>query len=142
MTRNARIALLLAAVLVAVVAAVVLGTGGEDDDSARPPAPTAAPGTATGPPARPSPRPVPTVRLRDGRPVGGVRTLEFAGGERIRFAVASNTEQAIHVHGYEVERTVRAGGRTTFSFPAGPQGVFEIESHTTGRAIASLRVVP
>lgn len=139
MTRNARIALLLAAVVVAVVAAVTLGAGGDDEEPATTGATASTPATV---PARPRPRPAPVFRLRDGRPVGGVGRLEVESGERVRFVVAADTEQEVHVHGYEIERTVPAGGRTAFSFRATSQGVYEIESHTSGEAIARLRVVP
>ncbi|HVE67892.1 MAG TPA: hypothetical protein VNB64_04855 [Solirubrobacteraceae bacterium] len=140
MTRNARIGLILAAVLVAVVAAVVIGGGGDDDGGGA--ATTAAPATTGTAPARPRPRPIPAFRLRDGKPVGGVGTVEVRSGERVRFAVASDTEQEVHVHGYDIRRTVPAGGRAVISFEASLQGVYEIESHTRSEPIARLRVVP
>jgi hypothetical protein len=140
MTRGSRIALLLAALAVVIAAVVVIGLGGDDDGGD--PAPAA---TTTGPattPTRPSTPPVPEIRLRGGEPAGGVRTLEFEAGERARFAVASDRRAEIHVHGYDVTRSVPPGGRVTISFRARAQGVFEIESHTTHREIARLRVVP
>jgi hypothetical protein len=60
----------------------------------------------------------------------------------VRFVVTSNTEQDVHVHGYDIEKTVPAGGRATFSFKATSQGVYEVESHTTEEQIAKLKVVP
>lgn len=145
MTRNARMVLILAAVLVAVVAAVVIGGGGDDDSgdrAATTATPATGPATTATPPVKPRPKPIPTFRLRDGKPVGGVKTLEVESGERARFAVTSNTEQEVHVHGYDIERRVPAGGRIVVSFEAALQGVYEIESHTTGEQIARLKVVP
>jgi hypothetical protein len=144
MTRNARIALILAAVLVAVVAAVVIGSGGDDkqDQAATTSVPASTPTSTSTTPAKPTPKPVPVFRLRDGKPVGGVKTLEVKSGKRVRFVVTADTEQEVHVHGYDIERTVPAGGRATFSFKATSEGVYEVESHTTSEQIAKLKVVP
>jgi hypothetical protein len=145
MTRNARIALILAAVLVAVVAAVVIGSGGDDnkkDQAATTSVPAGTPTSTPTTPAKPKPKPVPVFRLRDGKPVGGVKTLEVKSGKRVRFVVTADTEQEVHVHGYDIEKTVPAGGRATFSFKATSQGVYEVESHTTSEQIAKLKVVP
>jgi hypothetical protein len=148
MTRNTRIALILAAVVVAVGAGVVIGTGGDDKKSGTSaaattaaPASTGTTKTATTPP-KPVPPPVPTVRLRGGKPVGGVQTLEFRSGKPARFVVTSDTEAQIHLHGYNIEKTVPAGGRATWSFQANGQGVFELESHTTNQVVAKVKVVP
>lgn len=129
MTRNARIALLVAAVAVAVAAFVVVGVG--DDEPDPQPAATA-----------PRPDAGPTIRLVGGEPVGGVRSLDFGASREVRFTVASDDEQEIHVHGYDVTRTVPAGRSTTISFAPRLQGVYEVESHTTGEPIARLRIAP
>ena len=145
MTRNARIALILAAVAVAAAAAIVIGTGGDDDEDApttsAATAPTTGATTATTP-AEPRPKPIPTIRLRGVQPVGGVRTLEFRSGRRVRFAVASDIEQEVHVHGYDLTKTVPAGGRAVISFRAQAQGIFDVESHTTEEPVAKLKIVP
>jgi hypothetical protein len=144
MTRNARIALILAAVLVAVGAGVVIGTGGDDKKSGTSASATtpAAPGKTTTTAAKPAPPPVPTVRLVGGKPVGGVQTLDFKSGQRARFVVTSDQKAQIHLHGYDIEKTVPAGGRATWSFKASGQGVFEVESHTTNQVVAKVKVVP
>jgi hypothetical protein len=144
MTRNARIALILAAVLVAVGAGVVIGTGGSDKKSGPSAAATttAPTSTTTTTQAKPAPPPVPTVQLRGGKPVGGVQTLEFKSGRRARFVLTSDTKAQIHLHGYDIEKTVPAGGRATWSFQANGQGVFEVESHTTNQVVAKVKVIP
>ncbi len=138
MTRNARIALILAAGLVAVGAGVVIGTGGDDKKSG-----TSAAGTTTAiATTKPAPPPVPTVRLVGGKPVGGVQTLEFKSGRRARFVVTSDAKAQIHLHGYDIEKTVPAGGGATWSFTANGQGLFEVESHTTSQVVAKVKVIP
>jgi len=138
-TRNARMALLGAALMVAVLAFALFELGG-DDEEPRPAATATSTRPQTAP--RPQPPPLPVVELRDGEPVGGVRALEFESGERARFAVASNRREELHLHGYDLTRTVPAGGRALFSFRADAQGAYELESHDTGEQIATVKVVP
>jgi hypothetical protein len=145
MTRNTRIGLLLAAVAVAAVAIALASSGGDSSKSSKPTATTPSRTTATSTattPSTPAPPPVPTIVLRGGKPAGGVKTLEFKSGERARFAVSSDSKQDLHLHGYEIEKTVPAGGRVTFSFKANAQGIYQLESHTTNATIAKVKVVP
>ena len=142
MNRTARVMLLAAVAAVAVVAFVVL----RPEDGAQGPTATTPTPTATSPAGRTSrpqarPRPV-LIRVRDGRPVGGVRRIEASKGELVRFRVLSDTAEQVHVHGYDLLRQVPAGGTVTFRFSAGIEGVFEVELENTHRQIAQLRVSP
>jgi hypothetical protein len=87
---------------------------------------------------------IPTIQLRDGEPVGGIEKLQVASGEPVRFRVSSNIEGEVHVHGYDYEKPINAGGSVAFDFPAKLQGGFEIELHHGGgeNTIAELNVVP
>jgi hypothetical protein len=85
---------------------------------------------------------VPTIRVVDGRPQGGVRTLSFETGERIRFRVRSDAADEVHVHGYDVTKAVPAGGSALLSFEATIEGRFEVELHEAGSQIAELEVAP
>jgi hypothetical protein len=96
--------------------------------------------TRTAPkPSRPKPK---TVRVRGGKPVGGVQRLEYEQGERVRFVVRSDVADEVHVHGYDISRDVEAGGSVRFGFPARLEGVFEIEIEQRKERIAELRVNP
>jgi len=91
----------------------------------------------------PPPKPaVETIVVRNGAPVDGVAELEFDAGEQVRFRVRSNVADEVHVHGYDVEEEVPAGGTATFSFPADIEGIFEVELHESEQQIAELRVNP
>lgn len=85
---------------------------------------------------------VPTIVVRGGKPVGGVRELDFDAGETVHFAVRSNTPDELHVHGYDVERQLPAGRTVQVEFPAGIEGIFEAELHGSGEQIAELRINP
>lgn len=84
----------------------------------------------------------PTIVVRDGQPVGGVRDLEFSSGERAYFWVQSSEAVRVHVHGYDLYGKVPAGGTFLFGFDADIQGVFEVELEDRAVQIAELRVNP
>lgn len=83
-----------------------------------------------------------TILVRNGEPVGGIAELEYDAGEQVRFRVGSDEADEVHVHGYDVEEEVPAGGTATLSFPADIEGIFEVELHGSEKQIAELRVNP
>lgn len=139
--------MILAAVGVAGALFVVLRDDGGGSD-ATPATGPAAPGAEGQPERQPggSPEPrkpaVSTIRVRNGEPVGGVRTLNFTRGERIRFRIASDAAAEVHLHGYDVLEDVPAGGRVGFDVRAKIEGVFEVELEGTHVQIAEVRVEP
>jgi len=84
----------------------------------------------------------PTIEIKNGEPVGGVRELEYSAGDQIQFTVDSDTADEIHVHGYDLMKDVPAGGSISFSFPAEIEGIFEVELEEQREQIAELRVNP
>jgi hypothetical protein len=145
-SRTQRLLLLAVAVAVVVAAFVVLRPGSGDDRpaSTQPSSTTAATATtgAASPSAQPAAPPVPTIRIVDGKPVGGVKKISVAKGDRIRLKVVSDVADEIHVHGYDLKKDVAAGGTARFSFPATIDGRFEVELENAGQQIASLEVQP
>jgi hypothetical protein len=89
--------------------------------------------------AKPS---APTIVVKNGEPVGGVRELEYNAGDEIEFTVDSDVADEIHVHGYDLMKDVPAGGSVSFSFPAEIEGIFEVELEGLKEQIAELRVNP
>jgi len=127
-------------------ASLALAACGSDDDSGNGNS-AAGGGYDKGTPARteeapPSEPAIETIVIRDGAPVGGVAELEYDAGEQIQFRVRSNVADEIHIHGYDVEKEVPAGGSATFSFPAELEGIYEVELHGSGEQIAELRINP
>jgi hypothetical protein len=144
----------------AVVGLYVLASRSDDGSSsttARPPVAQSATGgqalaraAATQPQARkktkakaaaPKPK-VERIVVRGGKPVGGLKRLEFERGERVRFSVQSDSADEVHVHGFDLEKAVPANRRVRFGFPADIEGVFEVELHSTHTKIAELRIRP
>ncbi len=86
---------------------------------------------------------VPTIVVRDGEPVGGIKQLEYTAGEEIRFKVSGDEAEEIHVHGYDLMKDIPAGGGTVeFDFPAEIEGIFEAELEGQGVQILELTVNP
>lgn len=85
---------------------------------------------------------VPTVVIKDGEPVGGIRNLTYNKGERIHFVVDSDVSDEVHMHGYDIMKDVKAGGSVSFDFPATIEGVFEAELEDRKEQIIELTVNP
>ena len=115
-------------VVVAIVLLVVLKDNGSSNDNST--TSNAAAGA------------VPTIVVKNGKPVGGIRELTYKSGDRIRFQVDSDVSDEIHVHGYDLMKDVKAGGSVRFDFPASLEGVFEAELEGRKEQIIELRVNP
>ena len=148
MSRNQRIGLLAAAAAVVIVAIVVAVASGGDDDGNR------AAGTTTTKTATEDPHETlatnqdfDRIRIRDGKPVGGVANIKVTKGEHVRLVVSSDARDDIHLHGYDIEKSVAPGQPAQFNFTANIEGIFEIESHVAEDAgreplMAKLTVEP
>jgi hypothetical protein len=84
----------------------------------------------------------PVIVVKNGKPVGGIRTLTYNAGDQIRFKVDSDVSDEVHVHGYDIMKDVKAGGSISFDFPATIEGVFEAELEGRKEQIIELRVNP
>jgi len=122
--KAARVLVGIAVVVVAIVLLVVLkkDDSGDESDSAN--------GT------------VPTIVVKNGKPVGGIRDLSYKKGDQIHFKVQSDVADEVHVHGYDLMKDVKAGGTIAFDFPATIEGVFEAELEGRKEQIIDLRVNP
>ena len=85
---------------------------------------------------------VPTIVIRNGEPVGGIKRLEYSAGDEIRFEVTSDVADEVHVHGYDLMQDVPAGGTVSFDFPAEIEGIFEAELEGRKEQIAEIVVNP
>lgn len=140
----ARVAVGIVAIAVAVVLLIVLkDDGGDTSDKKTTTSAKESTGesAAKSKPAAKEPA-LPTIVVRNGKPVGGVQDLTFNAGEQIRFEVRSDAPDEVHVHGYDIEQEIPAGGAATLSFPADIEGLFEVELHESEEQIAELRVDP
>jgi FtsP/CotA-like multicopper oxidase with cupredoxin domain len=145
MSRNQRLGFLAIAAVIAVVAVIVLAGGGSGDNGSNAKATATPTATATEtateagtetPTPTPTAKPLPVLRA------GKVTKLEFKEGDTIRFQVASDKAQEVHVHGYDLMKDTVPGKPITFSFKASITGIFVVEFEETGEQIGELRVDP
>jgi hypothetical protein len=122
MRKSQRIALLVGAVAVLVIGFALANSGGGANKS-------------TAPVVRHF-----NVVVAGGKPVGGVRQLVANKGDTLDLTVRSNVADEIHIHGYDLHKTVAAGGSVHFSFKATIDGNFVIELESRAEQIASLTV--
>ena len=146
MSRNQRFTLLGLAVVVLIVAFVLARSGGNDSNDSSSTDTTAAQtsggGTDTGDTAaKPKPT-VPTVVVRDAKPVGGVKRISFKHNDQIVFVVKSDTADEIHFHGYDIGKDVKAGGSVRFATKGTIEGRFEVELENHKEQIAEVEVTP
>jgi hypothetical protein len=144
-SNSTRIALAVGAIAALVVLFVVLNSGSSDNKSNKTTSTAAGTtaGTTAGGPSTTTPAPAAqAITVRKGKPVGGIKKLEYTKGDQVRFRVSSDVADEIHVHGYDFHKEVPAGGSVSFSFPAKIDGVFVIELEGRGEQIAELRVKP
>ena len=138
---------LLAVVLVALV--IVAGCGG---DEGSPPVTTAVETTVETPTPPPPPAPTPTpkpaqpktivVVVDQGRPRGGIKRPKLEQGTKVVLVIRSDLGEAVHVHGYDVERPLRPGKPLRIPLTLTIAGRFEVELHHPDVLLAVLEVRP
>ena len=83
-----------------------------------------------------------TIVVRGGRPQGGIRRPTIAEGEKVVLVIRTDAGEAVHLHGYNVERTVTPGTPVRIPFTATLPGRFELELHHPDVVLAVLEVEP
>lgn len=143
MSTKPRIMLLAGAVAILVIAFVLLKPGGDSSNS-EPAATTPVTTGNTGAVAKPKPSPPKSIKIvvRDAAPVGGVKKIRVAKGDKIRFTVSSDVSDEVHFHGYDVSKPVGPGSPAKFVVPARLDGIFEVELEQRAIPIAEVRVEP
>ena len=86
--------------------------------------------------------PVRTIRVQGGQAVGGVKTLTYHNGDRVRLRVTSDADDEVHVHGFDIEKPVTPSAPASFDFKADIEGRFDVELHSSDTQIALLQVEP
>lgn len=147
MTRGQRVGMLALAAIVAAAAFVILRPQGEGPVTAerQPVAQGDQDGETRSASQRRKPEVAPsytTIRLRDGRPVGGVKEISLDSGDTARLEIRSDRPAELHIHGYDRYVDVQPGESARTRFRADLEGVFEVEDHDTAVTVAELKVSP
>ena len=140
-----KIAVMLAAVAASVIA--LAGCGGDDGTDAVtttetvPTAPTTQTQTTT--PTTPAAQAkVITIRVVGGVPQGGIQRPTIDQGDKVVLVVRTDSGEAVHLHGYNIEKEIVPGTPVRLPFTANIAGRFEVELHPTDTLLAVLEVKP
>lgn len=76
---------------------------------------------------------------KDGKPVGGVKTVNVPSGETFTLIVTSAVADEVHLHGYDVHSEVAAGGTATITQKATIPGVVVAELEASATTLVRIR---
>jgi hypothetical protein len=82
------------------------------------------------------------LEVQDGQPVGGIKQVDITQGTLVLLVVQCDSEDQVHVHGYDLEAAVGPGAPARIQFRANIAGVFDVELHELDSQIAELTVSP
>lgn len=60
------------------------------------------------------------------------RQIVVKKGEKVKLVISSQRQKKIHLHGYDIEKSVPSDGEITIEFEANATGRFQITSHAPG----------
>jgi hypothetical protein len=80
------------------------------------------------------------IRIKDGKPAGGITRVTVEKPQLVDLVVHSDVADEVHVHGYDLHQDVEAGGTARIRFRATIKGVFEAELEDRGLQILELTV--
>ena len=82
------------------------------------------------------------LKIDNGKVPPNMRLIRVKQGDSVKLRWTTDRPIMLHLHGYDIEKKVDAGGSVSFAFPAKIGGVFEVELEDRGVQIASLKVEP
>ena len=83
-----------------------------------------------------------TVNVVKGVPQGGIQRPTVDKGDKVVLVVRTDSGEAVHLHGYNIEKDVVPGTPVRVPFTADLAGRFELELHPTDTLLAVLEVQP
>jgi hypothetical protein len=89
----------------------------------------------------PEPRTITGV-VEAGRPKGGIQRPTVDKGDKVVLVVRTDSGEAVHLHGYNIEKDVVPGKAVRMPFTANIAGRFEVELHPTDALLAVIEVKP
>jgi len=83
-----------------------------------------------------------TIDVVKGVPQGGIQRPTIDKGDKVVLVVRTDSGEAVHLHGYNIEKDVVPGKPVRLPFTANIAGRFEVELHPTDALLAVLEVKP
>ena len=81
-----------------------------------------------------------SITAVNGKPVGGIKRQTIKKGSTVRLVIRTNVGTEVHLHGYNLEKTVKKGVPTVIQFVAKVPGRFALELHPMDAQLAQLTV--
>ncbi len=72
------------------------------------------------------------LALRDGKLAGSDKVIEVTIGDKVRLVWTTDAITTIHLHGYDIEKSLSPDAPTVMSFDAFATGRFPVTSHGDG----------
>jgi hypothetical protein len=145
---------------------VLAGCGGDDTGSGSTPSPsapastpTSTPPSSTLPTNTPTPgKPNPTspsntadpsgeqadvtvdITVANGKVNPSGATIKVKAGQTVLVKAVSDTDEELHIHGYDKELELTPGKPASVKFTANMKGTFEVETHKSAKLVAKLVV--
>ena len=82
------------------------------------------------------------VNVVKGVPKGGIQRPTVHKGDKVVLVVRTDSGEAVHLHGYNIEKDVVPGQAVRMPFTANIAGRFEVELHPTDALLAVIEVKP
>jgi len=82
------------------------------------------------------------VNVVKGVPKGGIQRPTVDKGDKVVLVVRTDSGEAVHLHGYNIEKDVVPGQAVWMPFTANIAGRFEVELHPTDALLAVIEVKP
>ncbi len=82
------------------------------------------------------------IRVVGGVPQGGIQRPTVKKGDKVVLVVRTDSGEAVHLHGYNIEKDVVPGKPVRLPFTASIAGRFEVELHPTDTLLAVIEVKP
>ena len=82
------------------------------------------------------------LKVQHGRLVSGPELIKLTEGDKITLRVTSDTDDEMHLHGYNLHLNLTAGQTGQLSLTANRSGRFEYELHHAHAALGVIEVYP
>jgi hypothetical protein len=71
---------------------------------------------------------------------GGQAVVKAKSGQTVRINAVSDVPESLHVHGYDKVVDLKPGKPGSVEFKTSTKGIFEVETHESGKLVAKLVV--
>lgn len=80
------------------------------------------------------------VTVANGKVSPSGASIKVTAGQTVLITAVSDTDEELHIHGYDKELELKPGKPQSVKFTADMKGTFEVETHKSGKLVAKLVV--